>query len=122
MAFFTRPINNMPSLPPEENSSERMCVPDHRRHASEPSRINPSRNPTYNHAIRKSSGPSTSTIVEVPSPPQQAMTAKGDRNSKILESTASEVKDTDSQKNVEDEDGEPKRYEYVVDRVLGVEV
>lgn len=51
------------------------------------------------------------------------MTAKGDRNSKLLtDSAENDIKEVETQEGDEDEDGEPKRYEYVVDRVLGVEV
>ena len=91
MAFFTRVNLNVPVLPPEE-TAEKGCGPDHRRHASEPSRV--SSRPPAGHR-RSSAGPPANGAAEAEAP--------------------------DAQKP-EEEDGEPKRYEYVVDRVLGVEV
>ncbi|XP_058798936.1 protein kibra [Phymastichus coffea] len=120
MAFFTRVNLNVPVLPPDELMTEKTSVPnhEHRRHVSEPSRITSSKaNSTHNHASRKSSVSSTSTSTETAS----TSSSSGDRNSKILIENESEAQIVGC-KSEEDEGGEPKRYEYVVDRNLGVEV
>ena len=107
MAFFTRVNLNVPVLPPNEpstssqmtNTNDDLPSPDHRRHASEPIKSTKA----HNQANRKLSGPGIN-----------------DRNSKIL--SDNETTNSDSQKEGDEEDDEPKRYEYIVDRVLGVEV
>jgi hypothetical protein len=126
MAFFTRVNLNVPVLPPEELIFERNSVPgyDHRRYASEPVKTNSSRGiMIHNRINRKCNGPSTATIIKVSAPISTSITTSGNRGSKILEeSTEVEPPLIDSQKVLEEQEGEPKRYEYVVDRVLGVEV
>ncbi|KAJ8679667.1 hypothetical protein QAD02_015454 [Eretmocerus hayati] len=118
MAFFTRVNLNVPVLPPDEHSSTEKTsnlVPDHRRHASEPSRTSSSsRNPTQsNQVARKTSSASTGTTIQISS----------DGSSEIIKDhSTDEAESTEAKKNEDGEDGEPKRYEYVVDRVLGVEV
>ncbi|XP_014232669.1 protein kibra isoform X1 [Trichogramma pretiosum] len=105
MAFFTRVNLNVPVLPPDETNNttnDEMPPLDHRRYSSEPVKSTK----IYNNASRKSSGPAE---------------ASSDNHSKIAEDKVNQETSTDKQPDV-DENGEPKRYEYVVDRVLGVEV
>lgn len=134
MAFFTRVNLNVPVLPPDESASDKNAVtgPDHRRYASEPSRTTNSsansRNASsqHNHASRKSSGPAAVTATSTTSTVTVTATVEKTSSTKIIRDPvdSNAVTQTgDAQKTTPDEeDGEPKRYEYVVDRVLGVEV
>ncbi|XP_011503552.1 PREDICTED: protein kibra [Ceratosolen solmsi marchali] len=126
MAFFTRVNLNVPVLPADELTLERNLVlgQDHRRYASEPVKTSFSRSgAVHNHVSRKISGPSTTTIIKVPTIINTSIATNSDRSSKILRDVIkSEPQIVGGQKVTGEEDGEPKRYEYVVDRVLGVEV
>lgn len=134
MAFFTRINLNVPVLPPDESAVDKITLTgtDHRRYASEPSRTSSntasSRNASsqHNQASRKSSSPmvvtatSTTSTVTVAAAIDKISSNQIERDpieiNKVLQTG-------DPQKSTtEEEDGEPKRYEYVVDRVLGVEV
>lgn len=116
MAFFTRVNLNVPILPPLDSpvDSNAPCgfppasAAQHRRHSSEPV-----------------ANPSVSTCTTSTSTEEAAATTNGvlkaaeDASVNELESdrNGKEEQNTD-----ENNSGEPKRYEYTVDRVLGVEV
>lgn len=145
MAFFTRVNLNVPVLPPDDSAQDDSPAPshDHRRYASEPSR--PSSNSNSNSSSR-GNGVQQPAANHTPTAAAAATSVRktADRNSKILRdsqdtgsATGATVVVVDGTANsnsvlvtaaaaagtaAEDEDGEPKRYEYVVDRVLGVEV
>lgn len=133
MAFFTRVNLNVPVLPPEDSAE---ITVQHRRHASEPvggqaasvrtsihgirevSAVNSSRT-SANNAVHRSS------VVGLPSSTNgpetrdsgvctnAAVTTDSSKQTVVLENPSDKPSD---------DSGEPKRYEYVVDRVLGVEV
>ena len=108
MAFFTRLSLNVPVLPPEENNSEGVpLLQSHRRHASEPSTS----------SAKSSSG--TNSISLAPSTRSRCASQTGGAIRKTPTDAKPENEQTCEEKTNEDE---PKRYEYVVDRVLGVEV
>lgn len=151
MAFFTRFNLNVPVLPPEDSPCEIPLSPSpssaqHKRHASEPvttesmvSKLGAQC--ALNSATRSNSVPSgnasavrtdgaattnastTANVAEdVPTnSTNKSVNAKGrpnDGNPRCQEDGQGE-----SLKTSEETDGEePRRYEYVVDRVLGVEV
>ncbi|XP_014207758.1 protein kibra isoform X2 [Copidosoma floridanum] len=137
MAFFTRVNLNIPVLPPDEPPMDKLSPlnHDHRRYASEPCRTTSksTSTSTHNHASKKSSGGTSSTTMTTTTSNttiitiNSASTGAGDRNSKVLGDTVItendvQSKDAGQKTEEDDEEGEPKRYEYVVDRVLGVEV
>lgn len=127
MAFFTRVNMRVPILPIDENNSEQLTC-HHRRHSSEPSTsghnyhrqhtvkdnsnntelINSRNENSIIHKLNRTntSGITTTTI--------NSTTSNTDVSKTIREVEENIDDDTNS--------GEPKRYEYVVDRVLGVEV
>ncbi|KOX79441.1 Protein kibra [Melipona quadrifasciata] len=99
MAFFTRVNLNVPVLPPEDSLCENPSSPSpsfiqHRRHASEPV--------TTEYMVNKLGAQGVLNLTL--------------RSNSVPSGNASMVK-TD-----ENDGEEPRRYEYVVDRVLGVEV
>ncbi|XP_012149560.2 WW and C2 domain containing protein kibra isoform X3 [Megachile rotundata] len=148
MAFFTRVNLNVPVLPPEdslcENALSSPSSAQHKRHASEPVTTESmvtklGAQCALNSATRSNSVPSgnasavrtegaasnnastTTNIAEdVPTnSTNKSVNAKGRPN----ESNTHCQENGQSEKTSEDADGEePRRYEYVVDRVLGVEV
>lgn len=148
MAFFTRMNLNVPILPPEDFGTDSTCPTasyTHRRYASEPvttthgiinSTMRPNSIPgaTASSAARNNSGiadRNASGIVitnvnedEIPvmKNTDKPVNAKGrpESNAQNSENGESEVPSKSTEKN--EGNGEPKRYEYVVDRVLGVEV
>ncbi|XP_063991424.1 protein kibra isoform X2 [Diachasmimorpha longicaudata] len=112
MAFFTRVNLNVPVLPPDDQESIHI---QHKRHSSEPCTGHISRSITHTSAIN-------STIISARIDTRES--------SKISTSVQVTTNGTDVNKSIrditddksEETNGEPKRYEYVVDRVLGVEV
>ncbi|XP_025262774.1 protein kibra isoform X1 [Camponotus floridanus] len=151
MAFFTRVNLNVPILPPEDLGSDNTCPTashTHRRYASEPvtsahgiinSTMRPNSIPSASvtSAARSSSGVAdrnASGIIitnvnedEIPvmKNTDKPVNAKGrpatESSAQNSENGESEAPSKSSEKNEGNE--EPaKRYEYVVDRVLGVEV
>ncbi|XP_050458439.1 protein kibra isoform X1 [Cataglyphis hispanica] len=147
MAFFTRVNLNVPILPPEDFGTDSTCPAasyTHRRYASEPittthgvinSTMRPNSIPgaTTSSAARNNSSVAdrnASGIVitnvnegEIPvmKNTDKPVNAKGRPESSAQNSeNESEVPSKSTEKN--EGNGEPKRYEYVVDRVLGVEV
>lgn len=97
MAFFTRVSLNVPVLPPEESANE----PHHRRYASEPT--------TSTTKVSNNFVSAQTKCASQPGVPQKTVSV--DSKSEPEGSTEDKINDD-----------EPKRYEYVVDRVLGVEV
>ncbi|KZC04034.1 Protein kibra [Dufourea novaeangliae] len=100
MAFFTRVSLNVPVLPPEDSSCENALLPSlsagqHKRYASEPVT-------------------SESVVAKVNA---QCFTNMAARSNSVPSGNASSLKSSE-----ETDSEEPRRYEYVVDRVLGVEV
>ncbi|XP_076684290.1 WW and C2 domain containing protein kibra isoform X1 [Andrena cerasifolii] len=147
MAFFTRVNLNVPVLPPEDSSYVNTSLPSipgaqHKRYASEPitseSTVTKSGAQAVSNLIARSdSVPSgnvsattdgaTTNIVtnlteDVPANnTQKSMNAKGRPADTKVQCT--ENGQGESLKSSEENDSEePMRYEYVVDRVLGVEV
>lgn len=151
MAFFTRVNLNVPVLPPEDLGIDGTCPTashTHRRYASEPvsnvhgvinSTMRPNSIPggSGSSVTRNSSGVAdrnASGIVitnvnenEIPTKnTDKLVNAKGrppaaESNARNSENGESEVLSKSTEKS--EDNGEPtKRYEYVVDRVLGVEV
>ncbi|XP_033333541.2 WW and C2 domain containing protein kibra isoform X2 [Megalopta genalis] len=147
MAFFTRVSLNVPVLPPEDSTCENALRPSlpsshHKRHASEPV--------TSETLVTKVDAQSISNLVSRPNTvPSGNVTAvrvdvsatnnesivlnsAEDSTNKTINSkgrpVASKIQctkngQTESPNSPEQNDSkEPRRYEYVVDRVLGVEV
>ncbi|XP_076757502.1 WW and C2 domain containing protein kibra isoform X1 [Xylocopa sonorina] len=150
MAFFTRVNLNVPVLPPEdslcESSSPSPSSIQHKRYASEPisteSMVNKfGAQGVTNLAIRSNSVPSgnasalrtdgattsnASTITSVDEDVPANSTNKSVNAKGRPSDTSAHCQENgqgDGLKTTEENDGEePRRYEYVVDRVLGVEV
>ncbi|KAG5324664.1 KIBRA protein, partial [Acromyrmex heyeri] len=145
MAFFTRVNLNVPVLPPEELGAEGICSSTshtHRKYASEPvtsafiNSTTRSNNISGGSAlpVTKSSSVtdrSATNVVAVivnadevalSNADSKSMNAKGrpaaETEARSSENGEREVLPKSTEKNG---NGEPKRYEYVVDRVLGVE-
>jgi len=142
MAFFTRVNLNVPVLPPEDVGSNGTCPAishTHRRYASEP--VTSVHSAIMNSTMRPNSVSGASSAVksgvvvdrsvvnvnenevaEINTKNKASVNAKGrptvESSAPSSENGESEVPKS-SEKNG---NGEPKRYEYVVDRVLGVEV
>lgn len=127
MAFFTRVNLNVPVLPPDESNPENSLntIPEHKKSGVETNCQNHNSNPTRPnnlpnslnhrpsaHVIRKMASVGTSTTLSNGSSPTEPTAT-------VPEETEEEAA-LEAQKS--DDDSEPKRYEYVVDRVLGVEV
>lgn len=147
MAFFTRVNLNVPVLPPEDLGTENTCsAVSHRRHASEPVYSEYATTRTGTHSVNSTTRPNsvpsggTSTVkisvtdrntsdvtsnisADIPViSSNKSMNTKGrltESNAQNSENCEGEVTESSSEKNGNEE---PKRYEYVVDRVLGVEV
>lgn len=151
MAFFTRVNLNVPVLPPEDSLCENPSSPSpsaiqHRRHASEPvtteymvsklgaqgvSNLTTRSNsvPSGNTSAMRTDGAATNNTTAVTNVAEdvpanstnKSVNAKGrpaEANAHCQENGQGE-----NLKSTEENDGEePRRYEYVVDRVLGVEV
>ena len=137
MAFFTRVNLNVPVLPPEDSlETNSVMSSDHRRYASEPSNVRPCNFPSSlnqrsaQNNIKKINSISTSTTTA-----STCTSTNTSNGASPVEPSASsiteEVEKTESKNNQNNQnsensensdDSEPKRYEYVVDRVLGVEV
>jgi len=147
MAFFTRVNLNVPVLPPEELVTEGTCSATshtHKKYASEPvtsvygSFINSST--TRPNVPGESVLPATTSsnvadrnaanIIMIANEDEIALSnvdsksvnAKGrpvETGARSSENGETEALSKSAEKNG---NGEPKRYEYVVDRVLGVEV
>lgn len=136
MAFFTRVNLNVPVLPPEDLATDDTCPAashTHRRYLSEPvtsvhgvagstTRPNgiPGGSTTF---VVKNSGTATerNTNAIARNIEDEATAESGTQNT---ESDTSGASNKPVEKSGEKNGGneEPKRYEYVVDRVLGVEV
>ncbi|XP_060827416.1 protein kibra isoform X2 [Bombus pascuorum] len=152
MAFFTRVNLNVPVLPPEDSLCENPSSPSpsliqHRRHASEPiateymvtklgaqgvSNLTMRSNsvPSGNASAVKTDGAATNNtttvtnvIEDVPAnSTNKSVNAKG-RSTEANVHCQENGQGSESLKSTEENDSEePRRYEYVVDRVLGVEV
>lgn len=148
MAFFTRVNLNVPILPPEDLGTDNTCPTashTHRRYASEPvtsahgiinSTMRPNSIPgaSASSPARSSSGVvdrNASGIIitnvnedEIPvmKNTDKPVNAKG---RPAMESSAQNSENGESEapsKSTEKNEEPAKRYEYVVDRVLGVEV
>ncbi|KYN34618.1 Protein kibra [Trachymyrmex septentrionalis] len=146
MAFFTRVNLNVPVLPSEELGNEGICSSTshtHRKYASEPvtsafinsttTRLNNisggSALPvTKNSNVTDRSVTNVAVIVNadevvLSNADSKSVNAKGrpaaETEARSSENGEREVLPKSTEKNG---NGEPKRYEYVVDRVLGVEV
>lgn len=143
MAFFTRVNLNVPVLPPEEVGTCPAAPHMHRRYASEP--VTSIHSAITNSTTRPNSVSDASSaaksgvvadrsvvtvnaneneIAETNAKNKASVNAKG-RPTAAAESSApsSENGENEVPKSSEKNgNGEPKRYEYVVDRVLGVEV
>lgn len=148
MAFFTRINLNVPVLPPEELGTEGTCSAashTHRKYASEPavtsgfvnsSTTRPNNVPGGSASpLTKSGGVAdrnaASAVVTIANEDEIALSnadsksvnAKGrpvaETGARTSENGEREALSKSTEKNG---NGEPKRYEYVVDRVLGVEV
>jgi protein KIBRA len=143
MAFFTRVNLNVPVLPPEDLGIDGTCpTVSHRRYLSEPIS---SVHGVVNSTTRPNSVPGGSTTFAVKSSGATAdqntnaivrsiedeTTNTNDKLTKDWSVAESNAKNTENdasetlKKSVEksgEKNEEPKRYEYVVDRVLGVEV
>jgi len=147
MAFFTRVNLNVPVLPPEELVTEGTCSATshiHKKYASEPvtsvyGGFMNSSTTRPNNVPGESVLPATTSSSVADRNAANIMTANEDEvalsnvDSKSVNSKGRPVEtDARSSENGETEalsksaekngNGEPKRYEYVVDRVLGVEV
>ena len=135
MAFFTRVNLNVPVLPPEDSSSGELSV-HHRRHASEPAGGQAASQRASIHSIReiatsvlprpatnavhRSNVVNTSTLTNGP---ETRDTAVCTNSATTMENAKQQTTNHESASDKPvDDNGEPKRYEYVVDRVLGVEV
>ncbi|CAK9821275.1 Protein kibra [Anthophora retusa] len=151
MAFFTRVNLNVPVLPPDDSlcenaSSVSPLSIQHKRHASEPvttefrvtklgaqgvsnSAVRSNSVPSGNASVVKTDGAATNNTTIVTNVAED-VSANSTNNKSVntkgrpLEANAyQENGQGESLKSPEDNDGEePRRYEYVVDRVLGVEV
>ncbi|XP_071572617.1 protein kibra [Temnothorax nylanderi] len=144
MAFFTRVNLNVPVLPPEELVTEGTCSASshtHRKYASEPvvtsahglvnsSTTRPNNVPGGSALpVTKSGGVADRNAANVVPNEDEVALSNADVNAEGRPATETGAR---SSENGEREDlpksaekngnGEPKRYEYVVDRVLGVEV
>ena len=147
MAFFTRVNLNVPVLPPEELGAESICSSTshtHRKYASEPvtsafinSTTTRSNNISGGSALPVTKSNSvtdrsaTNVVAVIVNADEVALSnvdsksvnAKGrpavETEARSSENGEREVLPKSTEKNG---NGEPKRYEYVVDRVLGVEV
>jgi len=145
MAFFTRVNLNVPVLPPEDLGTDGTCPTvshTHRRYLSEPVT---SVHGVVSSTTRPNSVPGGSTTFAVKSSGvavdqntnaiarnvEDETTNTNDKLTKdwpVVESNAQNTENDTSEtlkKSVEksgEKNEEPKRYEYVVDRVLGVEV
>ncbi|XP_067204662.1 protein kibra isoform X2 [Linepithema humile] len=141
MAFFTRVNLNVPVLPPEDVGSNGTCsaVPHmHRRYASEP--VTSVHSAITNSTTRPNSVSGASSaaksgvvvtvnaneneVAETNAKNKASVNAKG-RPTAAAESSAPSSENGESEvpkSSDKNGNGEPKRYEYVVDRVLGVEV
>ncbi|CAD1477547.1 unnamed protein product, partial [Heterotrigona itama] len=149
MAFFTRVNLNVPVLPPEDSLCENPSSPSpsfqHRRHASEPVTTEYMVNKlgaqgVLNLTSRSNSVPSgnTSMVKTDGAATNNTTTVTNVIEDVPANSTNKPVKGRSTEANVhcqengqggenlksteENDDEEPRRYEYVVDRVLGVEV
>lgn len=145
MAFFTRVNLNVPVLPPEELGTEGASAASHahRKYASEPvtNEFMNSSSTRLNNASGGSASPATKSNVADRNVTNIAVTiadedeiALSNIDNKSVNAKGRPVTET-SMRNSENGEreplpksaekngnGEPKRYEYVVDRVLGVEV
>lgn len=110
MAFFTRVNLNMPVLPPDDAESQI----HHKRHSSEPSTVPQSRPITHPSAVNSTM---ISARIDTKESSKTGTSVQVTSNGTSMCQPISEITDDKSEEN-----GEPKRYEYVVDRVLGVEV
>ncbi|XP_036141940.1 protein kibra [Monomorium pharaonis] len=148
MAFFTRVNVNIPVLSPEELGTEgaAAALHTHKKHASEPVAsahgfVNSSSTRPNNVSIgstlsvtksnditdRNATNVAATTIneaeVALSNADNKSMNAKGrpaaETSTRSSENGEREPLPKSAEKNG---NGEPKRYEYVVDRVLGVEV
>lgn len=125
MAFFTRVNVSVPVLPTNENNTEQLTS-QHRRHLSEPSTSGHSHHRVY--SVRDNSSINTELLsarmdnnISLKSiRGNSIVTINGSSSNTDVSKTIREVDD----ENIADDgnNDEPKRYEYVVDRVLGVEV
>jgi len=147
MAFFTRVNLNVPVLPPEELVTEGTCSATsshtHKKYASEPVT---SVYGFMNSSTTRPNVPSESVLpattsggvadrnaaniimianedeVALSNVDSKSVNAKGrsvETGARSSENGETEALSKSAEKNG---NGEPKRYEYVVDRVLGVEV
>ncbi|XP_018396456.1 PREDICTED: protein kibra [Cyphomyrmex costatus] len=148
MAFFTRVNLNVPVLPPEELGNEGICSSTshtHKKYASEPvssvfinSMTMRSNNISGGSALPVTKSGSVTdrnatNVVTVMVNADEVALSNTDSKSVNAKSRPAAETEARSSENGEREvlpksesekngNGEPKRYEYVVDRVLGVEV
>lgn len=137
MAFFTRVNLNVPVLPPEDISSDFRSTSQHRRHASEPAISGSSSGPVTQsrvHGVTKDVSAANVALIsartDISSTCLSVSTTANGIPSKeptisvtdVTCNTSDIVKISENEKASEETNDEPRRYEYVVDRVLGVEV
>ncbi|XP_053985871.1 protein kibra isoform X1 [Hylaeus anthracinus] len=151
MAFFTRVNLNVPVLPPEDSSYENVSLPplsfvQHKRYASEPISSESvatklgaqgmSNVATWSNSVPSESASSmrgygavniNASVVGNLSEDILANSTNKSVNAKgrpaVAKLQCSENGQVETLKSTEENDNEePRRYEYVVDRVLGVEV
>lgn len=145
MAFFTRVNLNVPVLPPEDLGTDGTCSAvshTHRKYASEPViSAHSFTNSSTTRPNNVSSGTALPTTksgsivdrnvvaianedeIALSNADSKSINAKGrpaaETGVRTAENGEREAPPKSAEKNG---NGEPKRYEYVVDRVLGVEV
>lgn len=144
MAFFTRVNLSVPVLPPDDTNSELSTI-QYRRHISDlansgdfsvQSQIGASKilkenaaintaliNARTNSSMIKSNN--ARTLVSASNglhEEKNAVTNLASGSSKVVDKSNKLLEETENDKSSEDTDSNSKRYEYVVDRVLGVEV
>ncbi|XP_017877265.1 protein kibra isoform X1 [Ceratina calcarata] len=144
MAFFTRVNLNVPVLPPDDSPCENPLTSSpsiqHRRHASEPVCTGDSTTVMMRHgaqgasnlAARSNSVPSGNAsasrtegtrLADEQNSTNKSVNAKGrPSSSEVVHCQENGQGQAETLKTGENDGEEPRRYEYVVDRVLGVEV
>lgn len=147
MAFFTRVNLNVPVLPPEDLGTDGTCsAASHRKYASEPvtsahgftnSSITRPNNISGGSALpaTKSGGiadrNAVNVVATIANEDEIALSCADSKPVNVKGQPAAETgvrtaengeREAPSKSAEKNGNGEPKRYEYVVDRVLGVEV
>lgn len=148
MAFFTRVNLTVPVLPPEDVGTDGTSCPApsshaHRRHSSEPvtsvhgvagstTRPNSVPGASVTFAARNGGAVTDRSTDAIVKSVEDGTTTASNASDKLTTNTTEnetseargQTKDKSAAEKPDEKNGneEPKRYEYVVDRVLGVEV